>query len=191
MDPQWNLLLTTIQAHLTEKSPLLLAIDGPCCAGKSTLAQRLRGRFDCTVFHMDDFFLPPSIATAQRLAIPGGNVHWERVRDSILLPLTNGQRRITFRPYSCHSMTLSDPVTQSVTPLVVLEGSYSMHPQLRSYYDLTCFLTVSDAVQLQRLQQRDPDAVPTFQKRWIPLENRYFAACQVQQACDLVLSLQG
>ena len=36
---------------------LLLAIDGRCAAGKTTLAAGLQREFDCNVIHMDDFFL--------------------------------------------------------------------------------------------------------------------------------------
>ena len=42
---------------------LIIAIDGRCGAGKTTLAKQLENRMDCTVFHMDDFFLRPEQRT--------------------------------------------------------------------------------------------------------------------------------
>ena len=37
--------------------PILVAIDGRCGSGKTTLGEYLKGQFDCNLFHMDDFFL--------------------------------------------------------------------------------------------------------------------------------------
>lgn len=35
---------------------IVVAIDGNCTAGKTTLAAVLKNEYDCNVFHMDDFF---------------------------------------------------------------------------------------------------------------------------------------
>ena len=64
----------------------LLAIDGRCASGKSTLAARIGAVYGCPVFHMDDYFLPAELRTAERFAEPGGNVHRERVEEEILRP---------------------------------------------------------------------------------------------------------
>lgn len=37
-------------------SPILVAIDGRCGSGKTTLGEYLKGQLDCNLFHMDDFF---------------------------------------------------------------------------------------------------------------------------------------
>ena len=57
--------VTTVMALLEEKlrqqvrqdKPLLVAIDGRCASGKSTLAKDLQKQLDCNVIHMDDFYL--------------------------------------------------------------------------------------------------------------------------------------
>lgn len=49
-------------------APLAAAIDGRCGAGKTTLAELLRERTDCTVIHADSFFFAPS--SAQRSDCP-------------------------------------------------------------------------------------------------------------------------
>ena len=53
----------------------VIAIEGRCGSGKTTLADILSELFEATVIHMDDFFLPPSLRTAQRLNEAGGNIH--------------------------------------------------------------------------------------------------------------------
>ena len=47
-------LLTIIDRLLTEKEQVLIAIDGPCTAGKTTLAGQLQEKYGCTVnIHMN------------------------------------------------------------------------------------------------------------------------------------------
>ncbi|HML46086.1 MAG TPA: hypothetical protein PKE04_04975, partial [Clostridia bacterium] len=58
----------------------ILAVDGNSGAGKSSLSTLLQAVFGAAVLHMDDFFLPAARKTAARMAEPGGNVDYERVR---------------------------------------------------------------------------------------------------------------
>ena len=78
-------MIAQIQAHidrlLTQKSQVIVSIDGPCTSGKTTLTQKLSERYDCNVFHMDDFFLRPEQRTQARFAQPGGNVDYERFQE--------------------------------------------------------------------------------------------------------------
>ena len=39
-----------------EKRPFVIAIDGRCASGKTTLAGRLQKEIDCNIIHMDHFF---------------------------------------------------------------------------------------------------------------------------------------
>ena len=67
-----------IDELLAEKDMILVAIDGKCTSGKTTLASKLAELYDCNVFHMDDFFLRPEQRTPERFAEVGGNVDYER-----------------------------------------------------------------------------------------------------------------
>ena len=44
----------------------IIAIDGRCAAGKTTLAARLAKELGGDVIHMDDFFLPLELRTEER-----------------------------------------------------------------------------------------------------------------------------
>lgn len=167
--------------------PAVAAIDGRCGSGKTTLAGQAAQQLGCPLFHMDDFFLPPALRTPERLATPGGNVHYERVEAELLRPLRE-TGHVCFRPFDCHTLGFSAPVEAQVSGLVILEGSYSLHPALRRYYDRAVFLTCTPQVQRERLLGRDgPDRLPMFLERWIPLEEAYFTAYGLPQGCDLVL----
>ncbi len=167
------------------KAKILIAIDGRCAAGKTTLAEMLRSCMDCTVFHIDDYFLRPGQRTKERLLTPGGNVDHERFRDEILQPIKRGHRVISYRPYDCYMQLLLPPVTVNVAQIVIVEGSYSCHPALWQYYDLHVFLTVDQKKQLSRIAGRNSGSLQAFTEQWIPLEEMYFQAAEIDQHCEL------
>ena len=83
------------------KQPVLLAIDGRCGSGNTTLARVLQEKTGAAVVHMDDFFLRPEQRTPERFAEPGGNVDRERVLEEVLLPLKENCP-VVYRPYDTH-----------------------------------------------------------------------------------------
>lgn len=166
--------------------PVIVGIDGGSCSGKSFLANRLGERFGGNVFHCDDFFLRPEQRTPQRLQEPGGNMDRERLLDEVLLPLSRGET-VTYRPFSCGTMTLLPPVTVPPRRLSIVEGSYSLHPSLRAYYGLAVFLKVPWELRLQRLYGREGDKAAQFLSRWLPMENAYFSVFGIAQSADLIL----
>lgn len=168
-----------------EKRHLLIAIDGRCAAGKTTLAARLQEACGCNVIPMDHFFLRPEQRTAQRMSEPGGNVDYERFLKEVLIPLKKGEM-FSYRPYDCHRQGLIEAVRVAPNSVNIIEGSYSCHPVLYQNYDLTIFLTVDEAEQLRRIRCRNGEAgAAQFQEKWIPLEERYFSAYHVKERCNL------
>ncbi len=182
-----DIVLSALRRLPTSTHPVIVALDGPCAAGKSTLGARLADTLACPLFHMDDFFLPLERKTPERLAQPGGNVDWERFLHEVLQPLSRGET-VTYRPYSCHANTLMPPVSISPAPLAVVEGVYALEPALRPYYALTCYVDAPWPVRETRLLQRcGPEGLEVFLQRWIPLEERYFQTLEIAAGCDLIL----
>jgi len=177
-DSEFTLLYRTIRDLQSSKSRILIAIDGRCASGKTTLAAALAERLGAGVLHMDDFFLRPEQRTPERYAEPGGNVDYERFLTEVLLPLSHGET-FTYRPFDCHTMQLAEPITFTPTAVTIVEGTYSCHPELREYFDLRIFLTVSPEEQLKRLSTRPGADLQMFREKWIPLEERYFEAYSV------------
>ncbi len=176
-----------IQAAAAGKERLLVALDGRCASGKSTLAAALAKELDCTVFHMDDFFLRPEQRTPARLAIPGENVDHERFLSEVLAPLQAGGS-VVYRPFDCHTQTLLAPITVQPRAICLVEGSYACHPALREAYHLRLFSDIDPVEQLRRIRLRDGEAkASVFQARWIPLEEAYFEACRVEACCHACL----
>lgn len=178
--------VAAIDALLRQKSTVTMAIDGCCGSGKTTLAAKLQAHYDCTIIPMDHFFLRPEQRTPERLATPGENVDHERFLEEVLLPLRKGER-FSYRPFDCSRMELAAPVTVTPGALTVIEGSYSCHPELWEHYDLRLFLTVDPAEQMRRITLRNGAYAKVFQERWIPLEESYFSAFDLENRCDLLL----
>lgn len=178
--------ITQAARSLTAKDRVLIAVDGRCASGKTTLAQALADRLGGTAFHMDDFFLRPEQRTEARLDTPGGNVDYERFYDEILRPLSEGEKTVALNAYDCASRSLMPTVTVKPEGVIIIEGAYSCHPFLREYYDLRVFLTVTPEEQMKRIISRNgADQAEVFRKKWIPLEEKYFSECRTEESCDL------
>ena len=175
-----------IDELLAEKDMILVAIDGKCTSGKTTLASKLAELYDCNVFHMDDFFLRPEQRTPERFAEVGGNVDYERFYKEVLLPLKTIQP-FSYRPFDCKTFSLSEPVAVAPKRLNIVEGSYSHHPYFGNPYDLKIILTVDEETQQKRILERPVFLHKRFFEEWIPMENRYFEVFRIIDQANLIL----
>ena len=181
-------LLAAIDRALAENPRVLLAIEGGAASGKSTLADLLTAIYpDTVLFHADDFFLRPEQRTAARYAQPGGNLDRERLESEILIPISRNKAAV-YRPFNCRTLSLREPVTVLPGRLNIVEGSYSFHPELARYYDLSVFLDISPETQRSRILKRNgPEWGQQFFDRWIPLEQIYFHETDTKGRCTLAL----
>ena len=170
-----------------QKRPFLIAIDGMCGSGKTTLGNHLAKELNASLFHMDDFFLQPHQRTEERLSEPGGNVDYERFKEEVLEHLADA-KGVTFRPFNCHEWRLADKaVTVPHNDIVIVEGSYSHHPYFEDIYDVKLFLEISPEEQKKRIIARDGEAIwPMFEEKWIPMENKYFEEFKIKEKCDII-----
>jgi len=170
--------------------PALIAVDGRCGSGKTGFAA-LMDVLVCSsdVVHMDDFYLPWSRRAENWMDVPAGNMDLERFREEVLLSAGKGEPAF-YRPYDCPRDRLGEPV-ELWEPLRIVEGTYSQHPALARYYDYKIFFTCDREEQSRRLREREGDYYPTFDRVWRTLEERYFAACGVEAAADLVVDTTG
>ncbi len=183
-------LSSLIAEAMVQNPSLLVAIDGRCGAGKTTVAKRLSDKFECNVIHTDDFFLSPEKRTPERLSTPGGNIDVERFIIEVMTQLKSGTP-FSYRPYDCHTGSFKAPMHVTPTKLTIIEGSYSCHPLLWDSYDLRIFVDIDEQTQLERISARNgKDAVGVFESRWIPLEEKYFEAFSIRERCDAVVEMR-
>ncbi len=166
----------------TNTYPYVIAIDGRCASGKTTMAEVLKKEFHADVVHMDDFFLRPEQRTPQRYAEPGGNVDRERIGE--FLEAFRKKEVVGYRRFDCSKMELSSFVQLNNENILIVEGSYSTRPELRKYYDCTVCMDINRDEQLRRIEMRNPDKIDAFINRWIPLEEAYFDYYHTADSCD-------
>lgn len=177
---------------------ILLVIDGRCGAGKTTLASRISEELLCSVFHMDDFYLPAAEQTDERMKEPGGNISFGRFLSEIIMPIENGAD-IAYRPFVCRIQDYEDTQIMPARNINIIEGTYSCHPKLRGAYERLCgteddigsmrliriFLDIDCRKQIERLRTRvGEQRLKMFEEKWIPREEEYFKVCSVREYCE-------
>lgn len=177
-----------MQNAMKQERAAIVAIDGRAAAGKSTLAGVLENITGAGLVHMDDFFLPPGLRSAKRLAEPGGNVHYERFREEVL-PHLRGTESFCYRRFDCSEMDYAGMRKVNSGSLRIVEGSYCCHPYFGEYMDLAIFCDVTYDEQLRRIELRNgKEAKKMFVQRWIPMEEAYFKAFSVKNHADALIS---
>ena len=168
---------------LGKKGSLLVAVDGLCCAGKTSFASELADCLGARVFHTDDFYVP----SGRRSGAPGGNIDVPRLLSEILLPLKNG-RDIVYRGYDCASESFGPAVKVGFPEAAVVEGTYSLLPALRGFYDIKIFMEIDPEEQTRRLSRReDAESLKRFEAVWLPRERYYFEKCRPRLASDFII----
>ena len=177
-----------VQGELSGRAEkvFLVAIDGMCGSGKSTVAGRLQEYFGCSLFHMDDFFLQPHQRTPQRLSEPGGNVDYERFQAEVLEQLMD-REGLMLQRFDCKTFSLRPAVHVPYHNMVIVEGAYSMHPYFGDVQDVRIFLESSKEGQRQRILERSgPEKWKQFEEIWIPMEEKYFEKFGIREKCKCV-----
>ncbi len=165
----------------------VLVIDGKSGSGKSTYAAELAQLWQAQVIHMDDFYLPEELRTPERLSEPGGNVHYERFKQEVLVGIAS-RHDFSYGKFDCSSMKITEQIPIKSEGILIIEGSYSLHPYFDKYYDISVFLDIDADEQINRIIARNGAvAAERFRDRWIPMENRYFDTFSIADKCDYII----
>ncbi|HEY6687171.1 MAG TPA: NTP transferase domain-containing protein [Propionibacteriaceae bacterium] len=176
--------------------PVVIAIDGPSCAGKSILATAVALRSGATVLEGDDFYRNtlPRLTVSQReamsdAAVVDAVIDWERLRNQALLPLRAGESA-TFQPYDWEADDgrLAPPKTVPAGDLIILEGVYAARPEFVDLVDLAVYLGVDPQIRARRYAEREND--PDWVRFWERGEAYYFTAVRPPASFDLKLDAE-
>lgn len=133
-----EIIIGQLEKLMQEKDHVVIAIDGPDHATSSNLAQELQQKYKCNIFRTSNYTRLPDDLTPETLAQPGGRLDWQRLKAEVIEPLKEG-RQVIFRVYSVIAMSYMPPMPVDAKKLNIIEGVYSMHPELAGLYDLTLF----------------------------------------------------
>lgn len=182
-------LYSVIQTWRKGRPRGLIGMDGMCGSGKTTLADRLGQILGIPVFHMDDYYLPFSQRAADWKNICAGNMDLCRLEREVLLPLSRLQAVRTFR-YNCREDKRTED-NREAAAFAIVEGTYCLHPRIRSYFGLTFFLSVTDLLQKSRLEAREGTNYRNFLNLWIPMEKHYFQELNPEENADFKIELDA
>jgi molybdenum cofactor guanylyltransferase len=189
--------VSAILGHAAERRkrvdrPVVIAIDGPSCSGKSVLAAAVGLRSGGSVLEGDDFYryTLPGLSAGQRTAmseveVVDAVIDWERLRDEGVLPLRAGQAA-SFQPYDweANDGRLAGRKIIPAAELIVVEGVYAARPELAGLVDLAVYLGVAPEVRADRCAQREDDD-PDWRRFWERGEVYYFSAVRPPASFDL------
>jgi uridine kinase/molybdopterin-guanine dinucleotide biosynthesis protein A len=171
--------------------PVVVAVDGPSCAGKSILATAVSLRSGGSVVEGDDFYRSslPRLTVSQReamsdAAVVDAVIDWQRLRDQALLPLRAG-RPATFQPYDwdADDGRLASPKTIPAANLIIVEGVYAARPQFADLVDVSVYQGVDPQTRARRYAERESD--PDWTRFWERGEAYYFGAVRTPASFDL------
>ena len=172
-----------------ENKIIVIAIDGRCSSGKTTIASFLSfifGEDINSIVHMDDFFLPKELRTPERLKTAGGNIHSERFLEEVIPFLRDSKFR--YRKFDCSILDYSGFVEVKNKSVRIVEGSYSTHPIFGKYADITIFSDISFEEQKKRILKRNgEEKLKIFLEKWIPMEENYFKSFDIKNSADFVV----
>jgi uridine kinase/molybdopterin-guanine dinucleotide biosynthesis protein A len=184
-------LVTERHAEGAPSAPVVVAIDGPSCTGKSILATALALRSGAAVVEGDDFYRNtlPRLSVAQRdqmsdAAVVHAVIDWERLRAEALLPL-RARQSATFQPYDWNADDgrLAPPKSIPAADVIILEGVYAARPDLADLVDIAVYLGVDPQVRAGRYAERKND--PEWQRFWERGEAHYFRVVRPPASFDL------
>lgn len=174
-------------ATLNDGSVRVVAFDGRCASGKTTLAKMLQNILDAELIQMDDFFLPPDVRTPERQAEPGGNVHYERFEAEVLKYIKQPVP-FEYRIFDCKIQDYKGKREIGTKPWRIVEGAYSFHPRFGDYADIRVFSDINPREQMRRILNRNGEQqAQVYRTRWIPMEEKYIRTCNVLQRSHIVI----
>lgn len=178
-----KILIQKISSILSRKENCIVAIDGNCASGKSTLANELSQFFDTRIIHLDDFYLPRGQKDLS--SSNDGNIDLKRFKEEIVNHLN--EPSLEYRVFSCKEQKIVSSTILDNKQLTIVEGSYSLNPYFNRYYDLSIFMKIDSETQIKRLKERNKENYQDFINKWVVLENKYNNFYQIEQKSMLII----
>ena len=180
--------LKSLLANRNKDKLFIIAIDGRAASGKTTLASELSRVDDIPVLHTDDFFKPRNNYSRLEMTEFDGNFDIGRFHKEAVFGMLS-REEFEIGIYDCKKGSISETVLYKPSDCFIVEGAYSLNPQLGEYADLRIFVDIDKQLQKTRIISRNGiDGYKRFESVWIPAEERYFSYYKIRDSVDLIIS---
>lgn len=163
--------------------PILIAIDGPDCSGKSTLSRsllrHLKNDFKVQLFHFDDYVNEIAFDFDPKKISPdifyNDFFDWESMFNSVIKPSEN----------------LGNEVD-----IIIVEGLFLLMNDRSHLFDIKIRLEIKDSLLLSRAISRDVDVLGDYEwvinhykNQCIPAQKIYKSLNSVSMNSDLIIDI--
>lgn len=171
-------IVKSIEQLLTRQEQVVVAIDGCTASGTDFLAGLLADVFDGNVFRASDY-------NTHDLTDDGHYLDCKRFRREVLEPVKKGVP-FFFRPLRSRDM-------EAVMPrrVNIVEGTFSLHREIRDMYDLKIMLRTDTAQKKRFINEMEPKMRLYYETQRLPAEARYFRFTEWESVCDFVIETKG
>ena len=169
---------------------LIVGIDGAGGAGKSTLASGISDAFAgrVAIVKCDDFDRPLVDAKYSRLTPEEAYENyfdWWRLRDEVVMPLRAG-KHARYQRYDWSTDRFAEWIEIEPREIVLVEGVFSMRPELRVLLDVAIFIETPRDERMRRMLAR-PRASTSWMDLWMAAEDWYLEHIAPNHQADLVI----
>ncbi len=166
----------------------LIAIDGLGGSGKSSFAKSLLALdTELKILELDHFPYLPEEYPYHPLGAQT-RVNLERFQREALIPLASGKPAKYENTFWWPTNQKADTHTIPAGGIVLVEGCYSFHSDLRDYYDYSIWVECSEEEALRRAIKRDgEDGAEIWQQVHAPNERSYALRQSPMDYVDLII----
>jgi len=171
-------LIARLHALPRRRLTLLVGVDGPAGAGKTTFTRALSALDPgLDVMQMEDFGLPQGERSDDPLPQErvAGEVDWRRLRSQVLLPLSRDQPA-RYQRYDPSTDGLAEWRMVPVGGIVIVEGRYACIKALTTFYDFRVWVDSPREVRLRRAGAGEGEEAGEWERLRLPAEEAYVAA---------------
>lgn len=171
------------------KLPLVIAFDGRSASGKTTLAEKLGDYLRIPVIHTDDFYRPKNEFGKLEVTEFDGNFDVTRFKNEVVDGIYS-KKSFKYGVFDCADGEIAEYINVAVSNCYIIEGAYSLNPNLTDYASFKVFFDISGATQKERIILRNgAEKYNKFNEIWIPCEERYINHYNIKSRCDVIVNV--